>query len=136
MYFSWKNHNIIEMRRLKILLFFRNCCTFFAVQKNYYHSYIDFFSFHTKLFAQKFWKRTCLGFEPVTPLNDLICGFSLKFIFARFFYLFPAKTKMFGKIFLKFRGYLCNLLFERFTTWKVLFFATLLKSHFGMGVLL
>ena len=44
---------MIETRHLKNIVIFSNCYKFCAVQKNYYLSYIDFFSVHANLFAQK-----------------------------------------------------------------------------------
>ena len=44
---------MIETRRLKNIVIFSNCYKFCAVQKNYYLSYIGFFSVHANLFAQK-----------------------------------------------------------------------------------
>lgn len=50
------------------MIFFPYCYKFCAAQKTYHHRYIKFFSIQADLCAQKSWKRTCLDFEPVTPL--------------------------------------------------------------------
>ena len=50
------------------MIFFPYCYKFCAAQKTYHHRYIKLFSIQADLCAQKSWKRTCLDFEPVTPL--------------------------------------------------------------------
>ena len=37
------------------------------VKVRYYINHIDFFSIHANVCAQKSLKRTCAGFDPVTP---------------------------------------------------------------------
>ena len=51
----------------------------------YYSSCIDYFSSHANLCAQKSWKHTFTGFNPVTPLQTLLY---LQLFFSKIFIIF------------------------------------------------